>query len=65
MGKKDSDYQDDMVIKELNRYRSLLDGFMKFRKSKNDSVISATNVVIKAQSAQRNGMSESNSKTTT
>jgi hypothetical protein len=36
MGKKDSDYQDDMVIKELNRYRSLLDGFMKFRKSKND-----------------------------
>lgn len=30
---KDSDYQDDMVIKELNRYKSLLDTFMKFRKT--------------------------------
>jgi hypothetical protein len=65
MGKKDSDYQDDMVIKELNRYRSLLDGFMKFRKSKNDSVISATNVVIKTQSAQRNEMPDSVSESTT
>lgn len=33
MGRRDSDFQDDMVIKELNRYKSLLDTFMKFRKS--------------------------------
>ncbi len=33
MGKKDSDYQDDMVVKELNRYKSLLDTFLKLRKS--------------------------------
>lgn len=65
MGKKDSDYQDDMVIKELNRYRSLLEGFMKFRKSKNDSVASATNGVVKTQSVQRNEILESDSETTT
>ncbi len=33
MGKKDSNYHDDMVVKELNRYKSLLDTFLKFRKS--------------------------------
>jgi hypothetical protein len=64
MGKKDSDYQDDMVIKELNRYRSLLDGFMKFRKSKNDSVTSATNVVVKTQSVQRNELTDSATEST-
>jgi hypothetical protein len=32
IGRKESDYQDELVIKELNRYKSLLDGFMKFRK---------------------------------
>ncbi len=33
MGRRDSDFLDDMVIKELNRYKSLLDTFIKFRKS--------------------------------
>jgi hypothetical protein len=32
VGRRDSDYQDDMVVKELNRYKALLDTFMKFRK---------------------------------
>ncbi len=36
MGRRDSDFQDDMVIKELNRYKSLLDTFMKFRKSQDE-----------------------------
>jgi len=34
--RKESDYQDDMVNRELNRYKTLLDTFMKFRKSQAD-----------------------------
>ena len=64
-GIRESDYHDDLVIKELNRYRSLLEGFMKFRKSKNDSVASATNGVVKTQSVQRNEMSDSAFKSNT
>lgn len=30
--KRESDYQDDLVIKELNRFKSLLDSFLKLRK---------------------------------
>jgi hypothetical protein len=33
IGKKYIDYQDDMVVKELNRYKSLFDKFLKLRKS--------------------------------
>ena len=29
---RESDYQDDLVIKELNRFKSLLDSFLKLRK---------------------------------
>ncbi len=48
-----------MVIKELNRYRSLLDGFMKFRKSKNNSVTLTANLAVNTLSAQRNGLTDS------
>ena len=65
MGRKDSDYQDDMVIKELNRYRSLLEGFMKFRKSKTDSVKSTADFALKADSFQRNEIPDSASESTT
>ena len=28
---RESDYQDDLVVKELNRFKSLLDSFLKLR----------------------------------
>jgi hypothetical protein len=65
VGKKESNYQDEMVIKELNRYRSLLDGFMRFRKSKNDSVKSTADFALKADSFQRNEIPDSASESTT
>jgi len=34
--RKESDYQDELVHRELNRYRTLLDSFLKFRKSQLD-----------------------------
>jgi hypothetical protein len=65
MGRKDSDYQDGMVIKELNRYRSLLEGFMKFHKSKTDSVKSTADFALKVDSFQRNEIPDSASESTT
>lgn len=35
--KRESDYQDELVNKELNRYRSLLESFMKYRKNQMES----------------------------
>lgn len=36
MGRTYSDFQDNMVIKELNSYKSLLDALIRFRKSQID-----------------------------
>lgn len=38
---KESDCQDNLLIKELNRYRSLLQDYMRFRKSQIDNTASS------------------------
>lgn len=52
---KDSDYQDDLLIKELNRYRSLLHDYMKFRKSQVDHITSTVTRSVKDSNVERNG----------
>lgn len=47
LGKNESDYQDDLVIKELNRYKTLLDTFMKFRKSRVELIKTADEEKVK------------------
>jgi len=47
--KRESDYQDDLVNKELNRYRSLLDTLLKFRKSQMDLANSEQKLEQKAE----------------
>lgn len=54
LGKKESDYQDDLVIKELNRYRSLLQDYMKFRKSQVDHITSSVTGGLKDLKLQQN-----------
>ncbi len=54
LGKKESDYQDDLVIKELNRYRSLLHDYMKFRKSQLDHTPSTVTLGLKDLNLRRN-----------
>jgi hypothetical protein len=65
MGKKDSDYQDDMVIKELNRYKSLLDTFMKFRKNQIEQNLGAVRDDQKSKEIQGNEMPNSESESST
>ena len=65
VGRRDSDYQDDMVVKELNRYKSLLDTFLKLRKSfveQNTSDIQEDKNNIEVQ---RNEMPDSGSESST
>lgn len=65
MGRKESDYQDDLVVKELNRYRSLLDTFMKFRKSQVDQSTLIATGSLKYQEVQRNEKPNPQSESTT
>jgi len=65
MGRKESDYQDDLVVKELNRYRSLLDTFMKFRKSQVDQITLTATGSLKYQEVQRNEKPNPQSESTT
>ena len=62
---KDSDYQDDMLIKELNRYRSLLHDFMKFRKSKVDHIPSGVKSGLKDSDLEQNETTVSKTESTT
>ncbi len=64
MGKKDSDYQDDMVVKELNRYKSLLDTFLKLRKSLIEQNTSDIQEDKNNKEIQRNEMPDSVSEST-
>lgn len=59
LGKKESDYQDDLVIKELNRYRSLLQDYMRFRKSQVDHITSTVTRSLKDFNLEQNGMTDS------
>lgn len=54
MNRKESDYQDNLVIKELNRYRSLLQDYMKFRKSQIDHITPTVISGLKDSSLERN-----------
>jgi hypothetical protein len=65
MGRRDSDFQDDMVIKELNRYKSLLDTFMKFRKSQIEQNSVDVQNDQSSKETQRNEIPESDSETIT
>lgn len=65
ISQKNSDYQDDLVIKELNRYKSLLETFMKFRKNQFDNSILNLPQPKKDELNQRNEMAVSDSESTT
>ena len=65
IGRKESDYQDELVIKELNRYKSLLDGFMKFRKVQLDYKMLEINPVEKESGNQRNELPNSSYESST
>lgn len=65
ISQKNSDYQDDLVIKELNRYKSLLETFMKFRKNQFDNSILNLPQPEKDELNQRNEMAVSDSESTT
>ena len=65
LGKKESDYKDDLVIKELNRYRSLLHDYMKFRKSQADHTTSAVTRSLKDSKFQQNETAVSVAESTT
>lgn len=54
LGKKESDYQDDLVIKELNRYRTLLQDYMRFRKSQVDHTALAVTCSLKDSDLEQN-----------
>lgn len=62
---KESDYQDDLLIKELNRYRSLLQDYMRFRKSQVDHITSSTTGSLKDSKFQQNEIVVSETKSTT
>jgi len=65
VGRRDSDYQDDLVIKELNRYKTLLDTFMKFRKGQVEQGLLMIPGFQKDEVIQRNKMPNSESKSST
>jgi hypothetical protein len=65
ISQKNSDYQDDLVIKELNRYKSLLETFMKFRKNQFDDSILNFPRPEKDGLNQRNEIAVSDSESTT
>lgn len=61
----ESDYQDDLVIKELNRFKSLLDSFLKLRRHLDDRAhILEMKVMSADDENQRNEMANSNSEST-
>jgi len=62
ISQKNSDYQDDLVIKELNRYKSLLESFMKFRKNHFDDSILNLPQPEKGESNERNEIPNSDLK---
>ena len=64
MGRKESDYQDDLVVKELNRYKSSLDTFMKFRKSRVEQVESSEKLEQKNERIQQNEIAVSDEEST-
>jgi hypothetical protein len=64
VGRKESDYQDDMVIKELNRYRSLLQDYMKFRKSQADHFTSTVARRLKGSNVEQNETTVSEAEST-
>jgi hypothetical protein len=65
VSQKNSDYQDDLVVKELNRYKSLLDGLMKFRKVEYDYRSLSIKSSVVELAIQRNEMLDSGSESTT
>ena len=65
MGRKESDYQDDLVVKELNRYKSSLDTFMKFRKSQVEQAVSTVKLEQKSEKVQQNEIAVSEAESTT
>jgi hypothetical protein len=65
VSQKNSDYQDDLVVKELNRYKSLLDGLMKFRKVEYDYRSLSIKSGVVELAIQRNEMPDSESESTT
>jgi hypothetical protein len=65
VGRKDSDYQDDLVVKELNRYKSLLDTFIKFRKAQVEGSPLVDQVKRKGETNQRNEVPNSDSESST
>ncbi len=65
IGRKESDYQDDLVVKELNRYKSSLDTFMRFRKSRVEQAESTLKIEQNSKSIQRNEIPNSDLKSDT
>ncbi len=65
VSQRNSDYQDDLVIKELNRYKSLLDGLMKFRKIEYDYRSLSIKSGVVGAAIQRNEMPDSGSESST
>jgi hypothetical protein len=65
MGRKESDYQDDLVVKELNRYKSSLDTFMRFRKSQVEQAESTLKIEQNSKSIKRNEIPNSDLKSDT
>ncbi len=65
VGRKDSDYQDDLVVKELNRYKSLLDTFIKFRKAQVEGSPLVAQVKRKTEANQGNEIPNSESESST
>ena len=65
VGRRDSDYQDDLVVKELNRYKSLLDTFMKFRKAQIEQHSCGAQVSYISKENQRNEIINSDSESST
>lgn len=65
VGRRDSDYHDDLVVKELNRYKSLLDTFMKFRKAQMEQHTCGAQTSQKGKENWRNEISNSDSESST
>lgn len=65
VGRRDGDYQDDLVVKELNRYKSLLDTFMKFRKAHIEQHSYSAQEDQKGNEGQRNEIPNSESESST
>lgn len=67
--RRESDLQDEMVIKEIARYQSHLTQLINYRKARRSAVLSnavtSSDSADPASSTQRNEMADSNEKTTT